>query len=72
MQNSVAYFEFVRKYACWTNPLPDLAYVNVFVQKSQPFEYPGYVPGCLPAKDGYAHTADHGGYTMYTYVLAIL
>jgi hypothetical protein len=35
------------------HPLSDLAYVNVFAQKSQPFAYSGYVPGHLPAKDGY-------------------
>ena len=34
--------------------MPDLTYANVFVQKSQPLAYPGYVPGRLPAKDGYA------------------
>ena len=27
---------------------------NVFVLKLQPFAYSGYVPGCLPTKDGYA------------------
>ena len=31
------FIKFVRKYACCTNPLPDLAYANVFAQKSQPF-----------------------------------
>ena len=52
--NLLAYFKFVRKYACCINPLPDLAYANVFAQKLQPFAYSGYVPGRLPAKDGYA------------------
>ena len=28
--NLLAYFKFVRKYTCCTNPLPDLAYANVF------------------------------------------
>ena len=31
--NLLAYFKFVRKYACCTNPLPNLAYANVFAQK---------------------------------------
>ena len=35
--------KFVRKYACCINPLSDLAYANVFVQKLQPFAYAGYV-----------------------------
>ena len=52
--NLLTYFKFVRKYACCTNTLPDLAYANVCAQKSQPFGYSGYVPGRLPAKDGYA------------------
>jgi hypothetical protein len=55
--NLSAYFEFVRKYACCINPLPDLAYANVFAQKSQPFEYPGYVPGRIvvpPRTDMYS------------------
>jgi hypothetical protein len=34
--------------------LPYLAYANAFAQKSQPFAYSGYVPGRLPARDGYA------------------
>ena len=38
--------KFVRKYACCINPLSDLAYANVFVQKLQPFAYAGYVTGC--------------------------
>ena len=49
--NLLAYFKIVRKYA---NPLPDLAYANVFAQKSQPFAYSGYVPGRLPGRQGTA------------------
>ena len=30
--NSLTYFKFVRKYACCTNTLPDLAYANVLHQ----------------------------------------
>ena len=32
----ISTFKFVRKYICCTNPLPDLAYANVFAQKLQP------------------------------------
>ena len=45
------YFKFVRKYACCTNSLSDLAYA-MYLRRSQPFAYA--VPGRLPAKDGYA------------------
>ena len=39
----ISIFQICKKIC--TNPLPDLAYANVFVQKLQPFAYPGYVPG---------------------------
>ena len=41
--NLLAYFKFVRKYACCTDPLPDLVYANVFAQKSQPLAYSRYM-----------------------------
>ena len=42
------YFKFVRKYACCTNSLSDLAYA-MYLRRSQPFA--SAVPGRLPAKD---------------------
>ena len=44
---------FLNQSVVLRNSLPYLAYVNGFAWKSQLAAYFGYVPGCLPAKDGY-------------------
>ena len=49
--------------------MPDLAYANVFAQKLQPLAYSGYVPGQLPAKDGYAQQSDWSRYDNFAYLM---